>query len=183
MEHPWAVPTVERCRSSTPPSRSAAIVSGGWRRGRRVVHPGEVASHKDVDPAVSARMARTGGRDTSCEMAVRRELHRRGMRYRVSYRPVGDLRRTADIVFIRQRIAVLIDGCFWHGCPTHYRPATGARRQFWASKIAENRRRDRDSTDAFVAAGWIVLRFWEHEDPVVVADRVVAAVRSARMST
>lgn len=94
-------------------------------------------------------------------------------------RTVPDLRRTADIVFTRQRIAILIDGCFWHGCPTHYRPATGSRSRFWASKIAENPRRDRESTDAFTNAGWVVLRFWEHKDPVAVADRIVMAVRGA----
>ncbi|MEU0091831.1 very short patch repair endonuclease [Kribbella sp. NPDC006257] len=133
----------------------------------------------DVDPAVSARMSRTRSRDTSAEMAVRRELHRRGLRYRVNCRVVPDLRRTADIMFKRQRIAILIDGCFWHGCPAHYRPATGRRREFWATKIAENMRRDRESAEAFTEAGWLVLRFWEHEDPSDVADRVVAALRGA----
>lgn len=138
-----------------------------------------MASQGDVDPAISARMSRTRGRDTSAEMAVRIQLHRRGLRYRVNYRPVPGLRRTADIVFTRQRIAILIDGCFWHGCPTHYRPATGSRRRFWASKIADNQRRDRDSTDTFTQAGWVVLRFWEHEDAVAVANAITAAVRDA----
>lgn len=131
----------------------------------------------EVDPAVSARMSNTRGRDTRAEMAVRRELHRRGMRYRVNVQPVAGLRRSADIVFPKQRIVVLIDGCFWHGCPDHYRPATGVRSQFWQEKIAANRRRDRESSTAFAAARWTVLRFWEHEDSRSVADRVAEALR------
>jgi DNA mismatch endonuclease (patch repair protein) len=133
-----------------------------------------------VDPAVSVRMSRTRGRDTSAEMAVRRELHRRGLRYRVNYQPVPGLRRTADIVFTRQRIAVLIDGCFWHGCPTHYRPATGSRSRFWADKIEGNKQRDIESTQKFIDAGWTVLRFWEHSDPTVVADQIATAVLDDR---
>jgi DNA mismatch endonuclease (patch repair protein) len=136
-----------------------------------------------IDPAVSARMSNTRGRDTAAEMAVRRELHRMGLRYRVNYRPVPGFRRTADIVFTRQRIAVLIDGCFWHACPDHYRPATGSRSRFWADKIEGNQRRDRETSAAFGAAGWIVLRFWEHEDPVTVADRISLSVHEAAHRT
>jgi DNA mismatch endonuclease (patch repair protein) len=79
------------------------------------------------------------------------------------------------MAFTRSKVLVLIDGCFWHGCPEHYRPAVGARAGFWSSKIAENRRRDVDSQAAFEAAGWRVLRFWEHDD----VDRVVQAVVAA----
>ncbi|CAM5327303.1 very short patch repair endonuclease [Streptomyces coeruleorubidus] len=125
-----------------------------------------------VDPIVSARMSRIRGRDTTPEMAVRRELHRRGLRYRVNFKPVSNLKRTVDIAFTRQRVAVLIDGCFWHGCPEHFRPAKGDRKDFWAAKIAENQGRDQDSTRAFALAGWTVLRFWEHDDPVKVADKI-----------
>ena len=138
-----------------------------------------MSAYPDVDPAVSARMSNTRGTDTGPEMAVRRALHRRGMRYRVNFPPVPGLKRTADIVFTRQRIAVLIDGCFWHGCPTHYRPAMGNRSKFWASKIEENRRRDRESSEAFEADGWRVFRFWEHENVDRVAESVLAAVREA----
>ena len=127
---------------------------------------------ENVDPVVSARMSRIRGRDTVPEMAVRRELHRRGLRYRVNFRPLHKLRRTVDVAFTKQRVAVLIDGCFWHGCPEHFRPATGKRKEFWAAKVSENQRRDQDSTRAFASAGWTVLRFWEHEDPLVVADEI-----------
>lgn len=143
------------------------------------MHHGLVSLPPAADPAVSARMSNTRGRDTAAEMAVRRELHRMGLRYRVNYRPVPGFRRTADIVFTRQRIAVLIDGCFWHACPDHYRPATGSRSRFWADKIEGNQRRDRESSETFSAAGWLVLRFWEHEDPVAVADRISSAVHEA----
>lgn len=127
---------------------------------------------ENVDPAVSARMSRTRGRDTKPEIAVRRELHWRGLRYRVNFKPLQTMRRTVDVAFTKQRVVVLIDGCFWHGCPAHFRPAKGERKEFWAAKISDNQRRDQDSTKAFVSAGWTVLRFWEHEDPVVVADEI-----------
>ncbi|WP_406717782.1 very short patch repair endonuclease [Streptomyces althioticus] len=117
-------------------------------------------------------MSRIRGRDTAPEMKVRRELHRRGLRYRVNFKPVATLRRTVDIAFTRQRVAVLIDGCFWHGCPEHFRSAKGNRKEFWAAKVAENQRRDQESTRAFTVVGWTVLRFWEHDDPVEVADKI-----------
>ena len=126
--------------------------------------------------AARAVMRGNRGRDTAPEFAVRRELHRRGLRYRVNFRPVSGLRRTVDIAFTRRRVVVLIDGCYWHGCPEHYRPArTNA--EFWAAKVAANRSRDADTSAALEAAGWTVLRFWEHEAPVQVADVIEAAVR------
>lgn len=117
-------------------------------------------------------------RDTSPELAVRRILHARGLRYRVAYRPEPSLRRTADIVFTKQRVAVFIDGCYWHSCPEH---GTRARSNaiYWSEKLARNAARDKDTTERLQAAGWTVLRFWEHEDPVKVADRVALMV-SAR---
>ena len=129
-----------------------------------------------VDPNVSRRMSNTRGRDSAPELAVRRIVHAAGLRYRVNARPVSDVRRTGDIVFPRQRTVALIDGCFWHGCPDHYRPATGARAAFWAKKIEQNRRRDEESTALFEAADWMVLRFWEHEDPEDVARSIQKAV-------
>ena len=117
-------------------------------------------------------------RDTSTEMVVRRALHSRGLRYRVDYAPIPGLRRRADIVFTRARIAVFIDGCFWHGCPVH---GTAPKRNadYWEPKLVANVERDRDTDQRLENAGWHVLRFWEHEPPVEVADRVESAVRSA----
>ena len=109
---------------------------------------------------------------------MRRLVHAAGMRYRVNHRPLPQLRRTADLVFTRRRIAVFIDGCYWHGCPKHHRqPAANA--DYWAAKVARNRARDADTDAALAAAGWTRLRFWEHEDPAAVAAAIVATVRGA----
>lgn len=111
-------------------------------------------------------------RDTKPEVAVRRELHRRGRRFRVAYRPLSeDRRRTVDIAFTRLKVAVHIDGCFWHGCAEHFvPPKTNA--TYWEQKIASNRARDLDTDRRLTDAGWTVLRFWEHERPTGVADAV-----------
>jgi len=115
-------------------------------------------------------------RDTQPELAIRRELHRRGLRYRVATRPVAELRRTADVVFTRARVAVFVDGCFWHGCPAHHRlPLTN--RDYWQLKVARNLARDLATTSQLTAAGWVVLRFWEHEGVDSVCDAIEAAVR------
>lgn len=113
-------------------------------------------------------------RDTSPELLIRQILHRRGLRYRVDFAPGVDKRRRADIVFTRARVAVFIDGCFWHGCPSHFvQPKSNA--EYWESKIETNRQRDRDTTARLEKAGWTVLRFWEHHDPVQAADAIIAA--------
>ena len=118
------------------------------------------------------------GRDTQPELHVRRAIHAAGLRYRVNVRPLKGLNRTADIVFTRRRIAVFIDGCYWHRCPCHYRaPATNA--EFWRDKIKGNIERDLQTTDQLERAGWTVMRFWEHVDSNEVAAQIVAAVREA----
>ncbi|WP_372504210.1 very short patch repair endonuclease [Actinokineospora diospyrosa] len=133
--------------------------------------------------AVRQRMSRQRARDTGIEMALRRALHALGLRYRVHQRPVRTVRREADVVFSRAKTAVFVDGCFWHGCPEH---ATWPKRnaEFWRDKIEGNRRRDRDTDARLAAAGWQVVRVWEHEDPLVAAalvrERVVAALSSPR---
>lgn len=118
-------------------------------------------------------------RDTTCEMSVRRRLHHMGFRYRVDYRPEATLRRSADIVFSRQRIAVFIDGCFWHGCPEHgTTPKSNG--DWWAAKIERTRQRDLDTTSILISRGWTVLRFWEHQSPDEVASEVAQAVEARR---
>lgn len=116
-------------------------------------------------------------KDTFPELEVRRRLHAAGLRYRVDFAAdQTDRRRRADIVFTRARVAVFIDGCFWHGCPEHYvEPKSNA--DYWRPKIARNMERDKESTERLEALGWTVLRFWEHEDPERVAALVSAAVR------
>lgn len=122
-------------------------------------------------------------RDTKPELAVRRLLHAAGFRYRVSYPPVRSLRRRADIVFPRQRVAVFIDGCFWHGCPEHGRRTFRVNSGYWSPKIATNCERDADTNQQLAAAGWTVLRFWEHEDPLGVAHAIAEAVARRRDSS
>ncbi len=117
-------------------------------------------------------------RDTAPELAVRRLVHAVGLRYRVNARPLPTLRRTADLVFTRRRVAVFIDGCFWHGCAEHHRQP-GANADYWSAKVARNRERDADTDAALTAAGWTVLRFWSHVDPVEVAEAIVEAVDKA----
>ncbi|MFQ6397620.1 very short patch repair endonuclease [Nocardia sp. KC 131] len=118
-------------------------------------------------------------RDTRPELALRRAVHALGLRYRVAARPVPSLRRTADLVFIGPKVAVFLDGCFWHGCPEHHTVAVrnGA---YWAEKVAKNRMRDADTDRRLAAAGWAVVRIWEHEDPLPAARRVLGIVSPRR---
>jgi DNA mismatch endonuclease (patch repair protein) len=110
------------------------------------------------------RMANTRQRDTSAEMPIRRRLHAMGLRYRVDYPVLSKPQRRADIVFTRAKVAVFVDGCFWHGCPLHGTwPKQNA--AFWREKIETNMQRDRDTDDRLAAIGWNVVRIWEHETP------------------
>ncbi|KUL31450.1 DNA mismatch repair protein Vsr [Actinoplanes awajinensis subsp. mycoplanecinus] len=119
------------------------------------------------------------GRDTKPELALRRAVHARGLRYYVNRRPIKAVRRTADLLFPRLRLAVFLDGCFWHGCPDHHTVAkTNA--AFWAEKVATNRRRDVDTNTLLAAAGWTVLRIWEHESAQQAADRIVETYTKLR---
>jgi DNA mismatch endonuclease, patch repair protein len=135
---------------------------------------------KALDRAVTRRMAATGQRDTAAELAVRSELHARGLRYRVDIAPLRGIRRRADVVFTRARVAVFIDGCFWHGCPEH---ATWPRHnaEFWRTKIETNRRRDLDTDRRLSEAGWGIVRAWEHEAPSEVADRIESVLAARRL--
>ena len=126
-----------------------------------------------------ASMQANRSRDTRPELALRRAVHALGLRYRVAARPLSDLRRTADLVFSKQRVAVFLDGCFWHGCPQHHTKAA-AHSEYWQQKVTRNRDRDQDTNDRLAAAGWTVLRFWEHEDPAKAAQVVAAVVRERR---
>jgi DNA mismatch endonuclease (patch repair protein) len=113
-------------------------------------------------------------RDTLPELALRRLLHASGHRYRVNY-PVPDRhRRTIDVAFTRARVAVFIDGCFWHGCPQHgVLPVSNA--AWWENKIRVTKARDEDTTNSLLSARWLVLRFWEHEP----AEKMASAVTKA----
>ncbi|MFE3180877.1 very short patch repair endonuclease [Streptomyces violascens] len=126
-------------------------------------------------PSVSARMSRQGSRDTAPELAVRKLLHAAGLRYRVNVPVPGMPRRTIDIAFGRAKIAVFMDGCFWHGCPQHAtQPKANA--EWWRAKLDKNRARDHETTAHLEAAGWTVLRYWEHATPAEVAAEVKGIV-------
>ncbi len=123
--------------------------------------------------AVRLRLQRQPSRDTPVEIAFRQLLHRRGLRFRIHRRPLPQLARVADVVFPRHRVAVFVDGCFWHGCPTHLMwPKSNA--AWWRDKITRNQRRDRDTDSRLTEAGWAVFRMWEHEDPAAAADALSA---------
>lgn len=126
---------------------------------------------------VSQRMRRNGRRDTRPEIALRAVLHRRGLRFRkdLPLRVPGRLVRP-DVIFTRARLAVFVDGCFWHCCPIHGNQPR-ANSDYWRPKLARNVDRDRAVDSALTAAGWHVLRAWEHEAPELVADRVEDALR------
>lgn len=117
-------------------------------------------------------MSRIRGRDTKPELLLRKALWAAGMRYRLKSRLPGK----PDIVFPGKRLAIFVDGCFWHGCPEHsQRPATNA--DFWEKKLSSNMQRDQKVNSELAAQGWRVLRFWEHEikrDLAAVTEKICA---------
>jgi DNA mismatch endonuclease (patch repair protein) len=147
-------------RVPRPADEGASIPDGSW-----------ASSH-----AVRAVMRGNKGRDTRPELAVRAAAHALGLRYRVGVSPLTGVRRTADLVFPKAKVAVFVDGCFWHGCPEHYRPAR-RNAEFWTAKIEGNTARDADTDERLRAAGWTVIRIWEHEPPTTAASKISTAVR------
>jgi DNA mismatch endonuclease (patch repair protein) len=121
-------------------------------------------------------MQGTPQRDTPPELRLRRVLHRLGLRYSIDSRPISESTRRADIVFRRAKVAVFVDGCFWHGCPIHgTAPKTNA--SFWRNKIKTNKKRDADTNNQLRKHGWSIVRVWEHEDPKLAALRVQSALK------
>ncbi|WP_366146409.1 very short patch repair endonuclease [uncultured Pseudokineococcus sp.] len=121
-------------------------------------------------------------RDTRCEVALRRELHRRGLRFVVDAAPPGtNRRRRADVLLRGERVALFVDGCFWHSCPQHLH-LPRANREWWRQKLASVVARDRDTDLGLQAAGWLPLRVWEHEPAQVAAARVLAVLRHREAS-
>lgn len=114
--------------------------------------------------------------DTRPELELRRALHRRGLRYRLHRSVVPGTRRQVDIVFGPAKVAVFVDGCFWHGCPEHHPTPPKVNTWYWPDKIQRNRDRDADSAARLADAGWLVVRVWEHEDVEVAAEVIEAAV-------
>jgi len=127
-------------------------------------------------PAVRRNMQANRGRDTGPELQLRHLLHASGMRYKIHWPVPGDRRRRIDIAFTRRKVAVFVDGCFWHRCPTHY-VAPQANATFWDTKIRGNVERDAMTTELLERNGWLVLRFWEHEEPGEAADDIRKALQ------
>ncbi|MEU5691379.1 very short patch repair endonuclease [Actinosynnema sp. NPDC020468] len=163
-------------------TRRAGNLADGWRiageRGFLTERPLPEDSWA-ASPAVRSSMRGNRGKDTTPELRLRRMLYREGLRYRVGVRPVAELRRTADVVFTSAKVAVFVDGCFWHGCPEHHRPAR-TNSDFWREKIEGNRRRDDETDEVLRGGGWTVVRIWEHEDAEPAADRIASIVRSVK---
>lgn len=127
--------------------------------------------------ATRKSMQANRSRDTKPELQLRKALHAMGLRYRVCTRPLPEVRRTVDIVFRRAKVAVEVRGCFWHGCPQHYR-APAANGGYWSEKVQRNMRRDADTAALLAAAGWTLTVVWEHDDLEAAAQLVARQVRS-----
>jgi DNA (cytosine-5)-methyltransferase 1 len=146
-------------------------------------HGAQPARRSSAPPPASnevvlRRMQTAKRRDTKPEIALRSELHRLGLRFVVD-RPVDGTRRRADIVFVNDRVAVYVDGCYWHSCPDHG-TTPKQNTDWWVAKLAANRARDEDTVAKLRAAGWTVLRFWEHDDPAAAADQVRSTLDQVR---
>ncbi len=130
-------------------------------------------------PGVRSRMQLQRSEGTGPELALRRELHRMGLRYRVHWPVPGLRRRKIDIAFTRARLAVFVDGCYWHGCPDHGRsPIVNA--DYWVPKLARTRARDMETDQWLASVGWQTLRFWEHGSPASAAVDIARAYRLHR---
>ncbi|MEJ1195843.1 MULTISPECIES: very short patch repair endonuclease [unclassified Streptomyces] len=124
-------------------------------------------------------MSRQVSRDTAPEVAVRRLLHAAGLRYRVNVPVPGMPRRTIDITFGKVKVAIFMDGCFWHGCPRHAtQPKANA--EWWRAKLERNIARDAETSQHLTEEGWTVMRFWEHEPVQDVARRIADTVVAKR---
>lgn len=130
-------------------------------------------------PSIRRKMQAQQSRDTAPELALRRAVHALGLRYRVDRAPIKGLRRRADLVFSPIRLAVYVDGCFWHVCPDHGNwPRSNE--TWWRDKLEGNRARDKSTDERLRQAGWTVIRVWEHEDPVTAARQISIVVRELR---
>jgi DNA mismatch endonuclease, patch repair protein len=154
-----------------------------WRDGR------PLSSMRKTQEPLSASFASTArirvkmqaqqARNTKPELALRHAAHALGLRYRVDRAPLNGLRRRADLVFGPVKLAVYVDGCFWHVCPQH---ATWPRANaaWWRAKLEGNQARDRDTDARLTEAGWHVAHVWEHEDPTAAAKRIAQLVNDLR---
>ncbi|MFD5867411.1 very short patch repair endonuclease [Corynebacterium sp. NPDC060344] len=152
--------------------KSRVPASSGGGTGTEVSGGGVVSAERrgptPLNSQVSRNLSRVKRRDTKPEIQLRRELHRRGLRFRVDY---GGVSGHPDVAFTRVKIAAFIDGCFWHGCSIHGSlPKNNA--EWWRAKIQRNRERDAHVTAELRVMGWVVLRYWTHDDIDEVADEI-----------
>lgn len=129
--------------------------------------------------ATRKSMKANRSRDTKPEIRLRQALHALGLRYRVCARPLPDVSRTVDVVFRPAKVAVELRGCFWHGCPEHYR-APKAHDNYWAEKVRRNVARDEDTARRLAEADWLLQVVWEHEDLERAAERIATTVHARR---
>lgn len=184
----WSVDgrTVEKYVGEVAEVDRLANVARAWRHAREHVDiqwansaasPIRTGSWAST-PAIRRVMQGNKGRDTQPEKSLRSAVHRLGLRYRVSARPLPSIRRSADLVFPKAKVAVFLDGCFWHGCPKHHRPSR-ANTDFWETKLARNKERDTETDELLTKAGWTVVRVWEHQDPLRAAGHIADVVARA----
>jgi DNA mismatch endonuclease (patch repair protein) len=130
-------------------------------------------------PEARRRMQRVRQKNTLAEAVLRRELHARGLRYRIHVPVLTKPRRVADVALNGLRVAIFVDGCFWHGCPLH---ATWPKRnaEFWRAKILANQERDRDTDERLHSQGWMVVRVWAHEPPDQAAGRIAKIIEERK---
>lgn len=134
-----------------------------------------IAKPAPSSDAALKRMKAAKPRDTAPEKSLRSELHKRGLCYRIDARPISELNRRADIVFRSAKVAIFVDGCFWHGCPKHGTQAK-ANAKFWKDKIRRNQERDAETNQLLKKAGWKVIRVWEHEKPEKTSEKIYKIV-------
>jgi len=147
----------------------------------RKKHPTKPERPSPSSSAAFARMKAAKSKDTAPEKALRSELHKKGLRYRTDARPVVSLNRRADIVFRSAKVAVFVDGCFWHGCPIHGTQAK-ANAEFWKNKIKRNQERDAETNQLLKKAGWKVIRVWEHENPEKASTKIQKVILKRLLS-
>lgn len=172
---------LERSADRSRLTAMAARTKSDGRPGRslRTAHDSTAVVSFASTPGVRRKMQSQPSRDTAPEMALRRAVHAMGLRYRVDRAPIPGLRRRADLVFGPIKLAIYVDGCFWHACPEHGNwPRTNS--GWWQAKLQRNQARDRETDLLLATAGWTTLRIWEHEPPSEAAQRVADAIRRLR---
>lgn len=134
---------------------------------------------KPSSSAAKSRMEAAKPKNTLPEIKLQTALAELGINFETDVKPIEDLHRRADVLIREGKIAIFVDGCFWHGCPIHGTQAK-ANAEFWADKIKRNQERDLDTNEHLEAAGWTVIRIWEHEDPNDAAKQIADIIKEKK---